>query len=70
MCSNERSGGAERPGRPMGDGPPPRYHCSFCGKDRDEVEQLIAGPNAVYICNECVALCNAILAEKETLGET
>ncbi|MDQ7032158.1 MAG: ATP-dependent Clp protease ATP-binding subunit ClpX [Desulfonauticus sp.] len=36
--------------------------CSFCGKGQDEVERLIAGPN-VYICNECVALCEEILAQ-------
>lgn len=37
--------------------------CSFCGKTNAEVETLIAGPN-VYICNECVLLCNTILGEK------
>ncbi len=37
--------------------------CSFCGKNRDEVKKLIAGP-AVYICNECVDLCNDIIAEE------
>lgn len=36
------------------------YRCSFCGKNEDEVEQLISGPG-VYICNECVDLCNNIL---------
>ncbi|MER3422443.1 MAG: ATP-dependent Clp protease ATP-binding subunit ClpX [Nitrospiraceae bacterium] len=36
--------------------------CSFCGKSRDEVRKLIAGPT-VYICDECVNLCNDILAE-------
>ena len=38
--------------------------CSFCGKRRDRVANLIAGPG-VYICVECVALCNEIIA-KET----
>lgn len=33
------------------------YHCSFCGKSSKVVEKLVAGPN-VYICNECVKLCN------------
>jgi ATP-dependent Clp protease ATP-binding subunit ClpX len=37
--------------------------CSFCGKSQGEVKKLIAGP-AVYICNECVALCNDIIAEE------
>lgn len=36
--------------------------CSFCGKGHDEVKKLIAGPT-VYICNECVELCNEILAD-------
>jgi ATP-dependent protease Clp ATPase subunit len=35
--------------------------CSFCGKDQSVVDKLIAGPG-VYICGECVALCNEILA--------
>ncbi|GAB6113376.1 ATP-dependent Clp protease ATP-binding subunit ClpX [Desulfomicrobium salsuginis] len=34
--------------------------CSFCGKGQDEVQRLIAGPE-VYICNECIALCDDIL---------
>jgi hypothetical protein len=37
--------------------------CSFCTKDKSEVAKLIAGPG-VYICNECVALCDLILAEE------
>jgi ATP-dependent Clp protease ATP-binding subunit ClpX len=36
--------------------------CSFCGRSQDEVKKLIAGPG-VYICDECIALCNNILAE-------
>jgi len=40
----------------------PRLNCSFCGKEKHEVEQLIAGPS-VFICNECVGLCVTILAE-------
>ena len=38
-------------------------HCSFCGKGQDEVRKLIAGPN-VYICDECIELCNDIIAEE------
>lgn len=38
--------------------------CSFCGKSQDEVLKLIAGPG-VYICNECINLCNLILQESE-----
>ena len=37
--------------------------CSFCGKSQDEVKKLIAGPT-VYICDECVELCNDIIAEE------
>jgi len=43
------------------------YHsnlsCSFCGKSQDEVKKLIAGPS-VYICDECIQLCNEIIAEE------
>jgi ATP-dependent Clp protease ATP-binding subunit ClpX len=38
--------------------------CSFCGKSQDEVKKLVAGPS-VYICNECIELCNEIIAEEE-----
>ncbi len=37
-----------------------RLKCSFCGKSQDQVHKLIAGPG-VYVCNECVNLCNEIL---------
>jgi len=37
--------------------------CSFCGKNQTEVNKLIAGP-AVYICNECISLCNEIIEEE------
>ncbi len=40
--------------------------CSFCGRSQDEVKKLIAGPG-VYICDECVALCEDILAEDREL---
>jgi ATP-dependent Clp protease ATP-binding subunit ClpX len=39
--------------------------CSFCGKRRSEVRKLISGPN-VYVCDECVALCNEIIEQDET----
>jgi hypothetical protein len=38
------------------------YRCSFCGKSQEQVQRLIAGPGGIYICNECVALCNDIIA--------
>ncbi len=37
--------------------------CSFCGKGQREVRKLIAGPT-VYICDECIRLCNDIIAEE------
>ena len=42
--------------------------CSFCGKTQNMVDRLVAGPN-VYICNECIALCNEILSEEEEYAE-
>ena len=41
-----------------------KLHCSFCGKEQAKVKKLIAGPN-IYICNECVDLCNDILKEED-----
>ena len=38
-------------------------HCSFCGKNQHEVRKLIAGPS-VFICDECVELCNDIIREE------
>ncbi len=43
--------------------------CSFCARGQDEVAKLVAGPSNVYICNECIKLCNDIL-EGELLEET
>ncbi len=43
--------------------------CSFCGKSQDEVQRLIAGPD-VYICDECVSLCNEIIAQESLTEET
>ncbi|MCA8916490.1 MAG: ATP-dependent Clp protease ATP-binding subunit ClpX [Planctomycetes bacterium] len=45
--------------------------CSFCGKSRRQVDSLIAGPPTIYICNECITLCNSILvAEKNNTKGT
>jgi len=41
-----------------------KLNCSFCGKEQAKVKKLIAGPN-IYICNECVDLCNDILVEED-----
>ena len=38
--------------------------CSFCGKSKETVKKFISGPS-VYICNECISLCNEILTEEE-----
>ena len=43
--------------------------CSFCGKSQKEVKKLIAGPG-VYICDECIELCNDIIAEEREREET
>lgn len=45
------------------------YTCSFCGKAKDEVKTLIAGPNQ-YICNECVDLCYEIIHETRVTDKT
>jgi hypothetical protein len=39
-------------------------HCSFCGKSQEEVEKIIAGLNS-YICNECIGICDEIIAESK-----
>ena len=51
------------------DGHPKKtYKCSFCGKHQDQVQRLIAGPEGVYICNECIDTCQEILeAERVAL---
>ena len=38
--------------------------CSFCGKDRTQVLKLVAGPGGAYICDECIELCNDIIADE------
>ncbi|KEZ78397.1 ATP-dependent Clp protease ATP-binding subunit ClpX [Salinisphaera hydrothermalis] len=52
---NNESGAKENSGRTL--------HCSFCGKSEHEVRKLIAGPS-VFICDECVDLCNDIMREE------
>jgi len=70
MTTNEEDRQRDGPQRTLIDGPPPHYACSFCGRDREEVAHLIAGPNSVSICNECVERCNELLAEDEAPAET
>lgn len=54
--------------RPPDKGARRRYACSFCGKDQEQVQRLIAGPGGVYICNECVSLCQEIITEEHRGG--
>ena len=37
-------------------------HCSFCGKSEDEIAKLAAGPGGIYICNECVEVCQLAMS--------
>lgn len=48
----------------MSEDKPQILHCSFCGKSQHDVRKLIAGPS-VFVCNECVDLCNDIIREEE-----
>ncbi len=50
------------------DGGQENLTCSFCGKSQEEVKKLIAGP-AVYICDECIELCNDIIAEETRMDD-
>ena len=43
--------------------------CSFCGKSKEDVQKLISGPS-VFVCNECVALCNEIIKEDNSQQST
>ena len=46
------------------------YNCSFCGRSQDEVQRLIAGPPPIFICDECIAICNQVIAEERQAGHT
>ncbi|WFC70352.1 hypothetical protein EUC41_31040 [Achromobacter denitrificans] len=54
----------DEPKKPRRKKAPPTLYCSFCGKPHFEVRKLIAGPK-VYICDECIDLCNEIISEEE-----
>ncbi len=43
--------------------------CAFCGKPKENAKRLVAGPNGLYICDECLDLCNMILEEEELGSE-
>ena len=45
------------------------FRCSFCGKSEEQVKKLIEGPG-VYICNECVLLCQEIVSDDVEPGRT
>ena len=47
---------------PTGETPTEPLHCSFCLKSQHEVQKLIAGPGQIFICDECVGLCDEIVA--------
>ena len=44
---------------------PKKIKCSFCGKSQDAVRRMIAGPEGIYICDECVDICADIIEEEE-----
>lgn len=46
-----------------GDAPLRIVRCSFCGKAKQDVKRLFSGPGGVFICNECVTLCQRSLEE-------
>lgn len=48
--------------------PTGNHRCSFCGRNHDEVERLIAGPDGVFICNYCVELCHSLLMDEELVS--
>ncbi len=62
--SGTRTGGSKRAGDGGGGEMYSPVSCSFCGKSESQVTRLIAGPG-VFICNECVALCDEILSEDQ-----
>ena len=46
-----------------------QLHCSFCGKPKELTKRLIAGPNGVYICDECVEVCREVMKEETAKPE-
>ncbi len=47
-----------------------QLNCSFCGKPKELTRRLIAGPNGIYICDECVEVCREVMSEDDAKGET
>lgn len=52
-----------------GDDTQTTYQCSFCGKPQSQVKRLIRGPGSVFICDQCVAVCEQIIAEDRPEAE-
>ncbi len=42
-----------------------KFFCSFCGKPKELTKRLIAGPNGIFICDECIEICNDVMKEDE-----
>ncbi len=62
--SKEQARARRQAERRLGVKLPKTLHCSFCGKSQHQVQKLIAGPRGVFICDECVGLCNDVIAER------
>ena len=45
-------------------------YCAFCGKPKEMAKKLVAGPNGLYICDECLELCNMIIQEEDSLFDS
>ena len=48
---------------------PSKPACSFCGKSEKNTQHLIAGPQGIFICDECVELCDAMISQQEVKME-
>ena len=47
-----------------------KLFCSFCGKPKELTRRLVAGPNGIYICDECVEVCREVINEDTEKGES
>ncbi len=67
---SKRKSGNKGKGGSRGERPTDFEFCTFCGRDRDEAGRMVAGPPGIYICAECIDLCNSILdQDKVRRGE-
>ena len=69
MANGYEGRGRGGSGSGSGGGGSDDLRCSFCGKSKDHVQKFISGPS-VYICNECIKLCNEILQEEALKSKT